>query len=387
MAQYPQDDSAYNLRPTLPPIRDLFRNELSRRPDTPHESPSLTLARLRVSDEDEYTNPSSRSSRRSSRHPPQPLHDSSDSSEYFDPSLHRHHGESHLNPAPMRTEHPSVAPQTTTPSYSQVSRASSYSSSYLHSSVDNHMSRSASHHHTHSQPPRFLSSHAVAQDHQTSSALPETPYMYSGLPAPPMARRRSEVTLTHPSLQLSWNISTQVALATAGEDDEQTPVARYSKAPSRMEPMNISHVDTQQLQLDEAMGNVASRYECPYCGKGFNRPSSLKIHLNSHTGEKPFVCPVESCKRSFSVLSNMRRHARVHNIPFGQESGSSEMPFPPSSTVPASYSSSHESHRRRGSSASSSSANVSRRSRSVSSNDDLDDEDHGDSKRTRRNIT
>ncbi|KAF9010493.1 hypothetical protein BDQ17DRAFT_1187279, partial [Cyathus striatus] len=54
------------------------------------------------------------------------------------------------------------------------------------------------------------------------------------------------------------------------------------------------------------------KYECSYCGKGFTRPSSLKIHLNSHTGEKPFVCPVENCGRSFSVLSNMRRHARVH---------------------------------------------------------------------------
>lgn len=92
-----------------------------------------------------------------------------------------------------------------------------------------------------------------------------------------MARHRSEVTLAHPSPQLSWNISTQVALANGGEDDERTPVARYGKAPSRIEPMNIPHVDTQQLQLDEAMGNVTSRYECPYCGKGFNRPSSLKV--------------------------------------------------------------------------------------------------------------
>ncbi|KAM6501999.1 hypothetical protein JOM56_001976 [Amanita muscaria] len=34
-------------------------------------------------------------------------------------------------------------------------------------------------------------------------------------------------------------------------------------------------------------GKVATaKYSCPYCGKGFNRPSSLKIHINSHTGEK-----------------------------------------------------------------------------------------------------
>ncbi|KAG1881488.1 hypothetical protein C8R48DRAFT_766513 [Suillus tomentosus] len=59
-------------------------------------------------------------------------------------------------------------------------------------------------------------------------------------------------------------------------------------------------------------GPSSLKYECDYCGKGFNRPSSLKIHLNSHTGEKPFTCTFEGCGRSFSVLSNMRRHARVH---------------------------------------------------------------------------
>ncbi|KIJ18927.1 hypothetical protein PAXINDRAFT_166850 [Paxillus involutus ATCC 200175] len=67
------------------------------------------------------------------------------------------------------------------------------------------------------------------------------------------------------------------------------------------------------------------KYECDYCGKGFTRPSSLKIHLNSHTGEKPFVCTFEGCGRSFSVLSNMRRHARVHTEVAGRhQDGSSD---------------------------------------------------------------
>ncbi|KAI0374013.1 hypothetical protein BV20DRAFT_936602 [Pilatotrama ljubarskyi] len=68
----------------------------------------------------------------------------------------------------------------------------------------------------------------------------------------------------------------------------------------------------------------SSRYECTYCGKGFTRPSSLKIHLNTHTGDKPFTCPYEGCGRSFSVQSNMRRHARVHTR--GQEAqGSADL--------------------------------------------------------------
>ncbi|KAF9820392.1 hypothetical protein IEO21_01401 [Rhodonia placenta] len=71
---------------------------------------------------------------------------------------------------------------------------------------------------------------------------------------------------------------------------------------------------------DAAAGrSSSSRYECNYCGKGFTRPSSLKIHTNTHTGEKPFTCPYEGCGRSFSVQSNMRRHARVHERSSGSQ--------------------------------------------------------------------
>ncbi|KAL1916245.1 uncharacterized protein VTP21DRAFT_5862 [Calcarisporiella thermophila] len=59
---------------------------------------------------------------------------------------------------------------------------------------------------------------------------------------------------------------------------------------------------------------VQNRYPCPYCPKRFSRPSSLKIHTYSHTGERPYVCSEEGCGRSFSVQSNMRRHMRVHRL-------------------------------------------------------------------------
>ncbi|CAO3564782.1 unnamed protein product [Mortierella alpina] len=58
----------------------------------------------------------------------------------------------------------------------------------------------------------------------------------------------------------------------------------------------------------------SSRYQCQYCHKRFSRPSSLRIHTYSHTGERPFKCSEEGCGRQFSVQSNMRRHLRVHRM-------------------------------------------------------------------------
>ena len=59
-------------------------------------------------------------------------------------------------------------------------------------------------------------------------------------------------------------------------------------------------------------GNTQKKHKCKVCDKRFTRPSSLQTHMYSHTGEKPFACDVEGCGRHFSVVSNLRRHKKVH---------------------------------------------------------------------------
>ncbi|KAI9476364.1 MAG: hypothetical protein EXX96DRAFT_540893 [Benjaminiella poitrasii] len=54
------------------------------------------------------------------------------------------------------------------------------------------------------------------------------------------------------------------------------------------------------------------RYECNLCSKHFNRPSALQTHIYTHTGEKPHMCDIPGCGRRFAVISNLRRHLRVH---------------------------------------------------------------------------
>jgi hypothetical protein len=58
--------------------------------------------------------------------------------------------------------------------------------------------------------------------------------------------------------------------------------------------------------------NTQKKHKCKVCDKRFTRPSSLQTHMYSHTGEKPFACNVDGCGRHFSVVSNLRRHKKVH---------------------------------------------------------------------------
>jgi hypothetical protein len=100
-----------------------------------------------------------------------------------------------------------------------------------------------------------------------------------------------------------------------------------------------------QSMMSQFSSKVSSssqkKHKCKICDKRFTRPSSLQTHMYSHTGEKrklnlhriftwfttnnhtAFACEVDGCGRHFSVVSNLRRHRKVH-----KNEGGSDHPSP-----------------------------------------------------------
>lgn len=60
----------------------------------------------------------------------------------------------------------------------------------------------------------------------------------------------------------------------------------------------------------ECHGNVKN-FSCEICSKSFKYNVQLRIHLRTHSGERPHTC--EICHRGFSQLSNLRSHRKVHS--------------------------------------------------------------------------
>lgn len=52
------------------------------------------------------------------------------------------------------------------------------------------------------------------------------------------------------------------------------------------------------------------RFQCQYCEARFKAAINLKLHTNTHTGERPYKCQL--CDKSFAHPSNLSVHTKLH---------------------------------------------------------------------------
>ncbi|XP_076804501.1 uncharacterized protein LOC143448579 [Clavelina lepadiformis] len=56
--------------------------------------------------------------------------------------------------------------------------------------------------------------------------------------------------------------------------------------------------------------NKEKHFCCNFCDRSLKCKRNLKVHIRTHTGERPYQCQV--CHKSFSVSSNLKTHMRTH---------------------------------------------------------------------------
>jgi hypothetical protein len=96
--------------------------------------------------------------------------------------------------------------------------------------------------------------------------------------------------------------------------------ATFASSASRKRPAQAAEEEEREVEEESPKerrlgkaGRVVrgGRQVCETCDKSFVCPSSLAVHMRTHSEVKPYVC--ETCGRAFSQSGNLGRHRRTHS--------------------------------------------------------------------------
>ncbi|CAK8691523.1 unnamed protein product [Clavelina lepadiformis] len=161
----------------------------------------------------------------------------------------------------------------------------------------------------------------IEEDHsEKTSTYPQ----FDVIKEEPLSLQKCTVSQTEtidPSISISKKLTSQSDIAvnsTVKMVDPQNCVARNSdkkcsdsvkmflNKSTASERINACKVDAQLL----VGNNKEKHFSCNFCDKSFKCKRPLKVHIRTHTGERPYQCDV--CHKSFSMNSSLKSHMRIH---------------------------------------------------------------------------
>jgi len=138
------------------------------------------------------------------------------------------------------------------------------------------------------------------------SVLHESPLdLSSSLASNPIALLPSPTAVAPPSSMLSPSLPPHPASVSPSLFNSHSLPPSPSPSPI---PFSVSQMLPQQPKKPPRKSKTM--LPCDHCGKVFDRPSLLKRHIRTHTGERPHVCDI--CQKGFSTSSSLNTHRRIH---------------------------------------------------------------------------
>lgn len=92
--------------------------------------------------------------------------------------------------------------------------------------------------------------------------------------------------------------------------------ASERRSPHNSSPVEINHENEETVKIEDEVIVPLPRKEliCDACGKCFKKPIDLRRHNDAvHRKQRPFVCHVELCGKSFSLKCTLNRHMETHS--------------------------------------------------------------------------